>query len=547
MEPYFQELVNRPVEKHGELQRWLRDWDELSDAIGEYTAWSFIKFTSRTNDAEAQQMYALVTNKILPLVQTYENKLQKKFIDAAALDGLNQDDFYPAIRKLKKGLEIYREDNLALFSKEQMLSAEYNQVRSAQLIEYKGEDIALDKTAMLLRSRNREVRREVFDKIAERRLQDADNMDRLLTELINVRHQIATNAGYSNYMDYKFADWGRFDYTPADCARFHEVIAETVIPVEAKMQRSRMKFLGLEKLEPYDMMVELTDRPTLKPAENSDDLVEKTILCFDRLDPYFGEGLRLLRDMKHLDLEARPEKIKGVGYNATLPESGVPFIMQNYNGVERDRLVLIHEGGHAIHDLLVANLPYSMLKLHPQLEIAEVASKAMELMSIKHWDIYYPNKEDARAAEVIKLGSIISYLLFYSLGDCFEMWLYKHPQHTVEERRDKWMELTKRLGTGLVDYGNYEALRRIDYQDISPVYILPFYLVAYSFSDLAAISLWRNFIKDPAAAIEKYKTALSLGNKRTVPELYKAAGVEFNFSKPYVKELMNFVEKEINP
>ena len=39
--------------------------------------------------------------------------------------------------------------------------------------------------------------------------------------------------------------------------------------------------------------------------------------------------------------------------------------------------------------------------------------------------------------------------------------------------------------------------------------------------------------------------ALSLGGTKTLPELYEAAGLKFDFSGDYIKELMDFVGGEL--
>jgi len=49
----------------------------------------------------------------------------------------------------------------------------------------------------------------------------------------------------------------------------------------------------------------------------------------------------------------------------------------------------------------------------------------------------------------------------------------------------------------------------------------------------------------PNETINNYKEFLSLGYKKPVPELYRAAGIEFNFSKEYISSLVDFVREEL--
>jgi oligoendopeptidase F len=64
-------------------------------------------------------------------------------------------------------------------------------------------------------------------------------------------------------------------------------------------------------------------------------------------------------------------------------------------------------------------------------------------------------------------------------------------------------------------------------------------------AQLGAISVWRNYKKDPEKGLEGYLNALKLGYTATIGEIYEAANVKFDFSKEYIAELMQFVEKEL--
>ena len=74
---------------------------------------------------------------------------------------------------------------------------------------------------------------------------------------------------------------------------------------------------------------------------------------------------------------------------------------------------------------------------------------------------------------------------------------------------------------------------------------MPFYYIEYGIAQLGAIGLWKQFKKNKEAALDNYTAALELGGTRTLPELYAAAGLKFDFSPDYIKELMDFVEEEI--
>ena len=64
-------------------------------------------------------------------------------------------------------------------------------------------------------------------------------------------------------------------------------------------------------------------------------------------------------------------------------------------------------------------------------------------------------------------------------------------------------------------------------------------------AQLGAIAVWRNYRNDPAKGLEGYQNALKLGYLKSIPEIYKAANIRFDFSQSYIRELMMFVRSEL--
>jgi oligoendopeptidase F len=302
--------------------------------------------------------------------------------------------------------------------------------------------------------------------------------------------------------------------------------------------------LKLDTLRPWDMEVDISGKPPLKPFNTTEELIQKTIKCFNLLDPYFGERISIMDKMQYLDLDSRMHKGPG-GYNMAMPEIGVPFIFMNSVNSDQDLITMVHEGGHAIQTFLTHQLQlYTFKELTS--EIAEVASMSMELLSMEHWDIFYPDPQDLKRAKKNHLQYIIFLLAKACQGDSFQFWLYTHPNHTHQERRQKWTELSLRFGSAMVDYSGCEEIIATGYQRILHFYIVPFYYIEYAFAQLGALAIWRNFKQNPEKCIEDYKKALSYGNTKTIPEFYEAAGTKFDFSEPHVASLIQFLRQELD-
>lgn len=543
IEPYYSQLAEKDITNVAELQQWLKDWNELETALSETSRWIYVRTTVDTTDEKAKADQTNLYVNIYPHVSAYENRLAKKFVASPFIDQLNQELFYTTIRKFKKQIELFREENIPLNSELNIKQSRYDEITGAQSIVYNGTELTLQQAAVYLKSADRNQRKEVFDLILERRLKDSEELDTLMSELIALRHQIATNAGYKNYLEYRFDELGRFDYTADDCLQFHKSVEETVMPVLNKLAEERKTQLGLDVLKAWDAEVDTSGKPALKPVDGTEDLIEKTITAFNRLDPYFGERIAIMQQMNYLDLDSRLHKGPG-GYNMTMPEIGVPFIFMNSANDEHDLITMVHEGGHAIHTFLAHQLELNMFK-DVTSEIAEVASMGMELMSMEHWDIFYTNTDDLNRAKKNHLQYILSVLAKTCQGDSFQHWLYTNPTHTVEERRSKWAELNRRFTPNVYDWTGYENGLRTGYQRILHFYVVPFYYIEYAFAQLGALGLWKNFKQNPAKTIQDYKNALSLGYTKPIPVFYETAGTRFDFSKQHISSLIEFLETEV--
>ena len=543
IEPYYKDLLDRNISSVGELKTWLGDWSELDAVLAEQSRWVYVRTTIDTGDDKAKADLTDLYVNIIPHLSAQDNLLKKKFIESEFINELNPDIFYTTIRRMRKEIELFREINIPLQSELSLKQSKFNEIAGAQSIHYKGAELTIEQASVYLANTDRAVRDEVYHKIGNRRLEDREKLDELLSELIRLRNQIAINAGYKNYLEYRFAELGRFDYSPEDCLKFHAVIEQTVTPLVSKLFSERKKSLGLDTLKPWDIEVDTSGKPPLKPFNSSTELIEKTITCFNKLDPYFGERLSIMNTMRYLDLDSRMHKSPG-GYNMTMPEIGVPFIFMNSANNEHDLITIVHEGGHAIHTFLTHHLELNAFKEAPS-EIAEVASMGMELMSMEHWDIFYTQNDDLKRARKNHLQYILSVLTRVCLGDSFQFWLYTNPTHTIEERRKKWRELQRKFGSEVVDWSDDENLHEINYQRIMHFYEVPFYYIEYAFAQLGALAIWKNFKQDPAKEVKDYKQALSLGYTKSIPVFYETAGAKFDFSKLYIAGLITFLEEEM--
>jgi oligoendopeptidase F len=543
VKPYFDELHKRVIETHEEYHTWLQNKSELDAVLEEDCAWRYIKMTIDTTNLEYSKSYNTFISDIQPEIAPWDDKLNEKLMSEPFGHESTDSGIKIYRRSIETTIALYREENIVLDAKVNEESQKFGSISAAQNIDYKGEKYTMQRAGNFLREQDATVRKEVFELMANRRAEDREKLDLLFNELVHLRHQIALNAGFDNYRDYKFKALGRFDYTKEDCFNFHKAVKSAIVPFVKEQQQIHKAKLGVVNLKPWDTEVDPDGFAPLKPFETGDQLMEGCIQMFSKVDPYFSQCLTQMREMKHIDLDSKPGKAPG-GYNYPLYESNVPFIFMNAVGSQRDLVTMVHEGGHAVHSFLSAHLELTGFKNLPS-EVAELASMSMEMLSMPHWDHFYKDLNDLNRAKKEQITSTIKLLPWIAQIDEFQHWIYTHPSHTIAERTEKWISLNHEYGTGVTDWTGYEEITATSWQRQLHLFEVPFYYIEYGIAQLGALGVWKNSLDNKELAIQNYKNALALGYTKELKELYSTAGVDFDFSEEKLSKLMAVVKQEL--
>lgn len=523
------------------LEQWLLDWSELSAALDEEGSRRYIAMTCHTDNAEAEKAYLHFVEQIEPELKPRQFKLAQLYL-ARPCRGLLPPARYEVFdRERRVQVELFREENVPLETEESKLGQQYQKLSGSLTVQFRGQEKTLQQMAPFLEEPDRAVRQEAWELVANRRLQEAEKFDDLFDGMLHLRERIAKNAGFRSYTDFAFRSKCRFDYTPADCLRFHDAIESEVMPLLRELQTRRRGQLRLPALRPWDMDVDPLNRPALRPFEQVGQMVSKTQRIFDRLDGALAQGFQQMRDLRLLDLDNRKGKAPG-GYQSTLNESRLPFIFMNAVGLQRDVETILHEAGHAFHALATRDEPLLAYRGAP-IEFCEVASMSMELLGGEFIEEFYPPAE-ARRARRTHLEGIVRVFPWIATVDAFQHWLYAHPEHSRAERTAAWMALMDRFG-GDVDWSGLERARGHLWHRQLHVFLYPFYYVEYGIAQLGALQVWANSRKDRAQALAQYHQGLRLGGSRPLPELFSAAGCRFEFTAQTVRPLIRMIREEL--
>ena len=449
--PYFDDLVERPLDATT-VEEWLSAWSRLEELVTEAAAQAMIAYTIDTSDAEKERDHLRFSTEILPKMEERSVELARRFV---AL-GHSAPELATTLARFRTSIEIFREANIPLFSELEELSARYQRITGSMTVTWDGEERPLPQLQPFLKSPDRAVRERAFRAATQPYMEERSALARLFDRMFELRQRAARNAGFANFRDYIFPAKFRFDYTPADCERFHEAVERTAAPAVARIMEHRRQRLGLDALRPWDLAVDPYRAAPLRPFETVDQFVGAARRVFDRVDPVLGDQFQTMIDERLLDLDSRKGKAPG-GYCETLHFRGRPFIFMNAVGLVDDVMTLLHEAGHAFHAFASHRQPL-IWQRHPGSEAAELASMSMELLASPHLakPTGYFTPEDHRRAWLEHLEDVLLSLVHIASVDAFQTWIYTTPDGADAVARDEaWLRIRGRFERG-VDWSELE-------------------------------------------------------------------------------------------
>jgi len=542
LEPLFALLQQRDLPDAATLEAWLRDESELTARIGAEVARRYIRMTCHTEDAAAREAYLAMEQKVMPRVRVLADALDRKFLATPALAQLDQATHGVLVRRRRTAASIFREANTTLQQEEAGLMARQQEVMGAVSVDFDGRPHTLQQLSPYYENQDRSLRERAWRAGLAARRTTWDELESLCDRLVDLRTRMGRNAGFDTYTRYRFLELGRFDYTEQDCLAFHRAVERCVVPAVRRLDERRARALGLDALRPWDLEVDPSGRPPLRPFATEPQLVDLCTRVFRAVDPRFADEFAVLVEHQLLDLMSRKGKAPG-GYQYTLEDTRLPFVFVNGVGIHQDVQTLLHEGGHAFHAILSRHFDLGAYRDSP-IEFAETASMSMELMGLERIGAAY-SEADARYAHARHLESVLRTLPWIASIDAFQHWMYANPTHGHDERRAAWLDIRRRFAPA-VDWSGLEDAAAMQWIAQGHIFQHAFYYIEYGIAQLAALQVWRNFRRDPARAVAAYRRALALGGSRTLPELFAAAEVEFDMSDRLMGPLIDEVVQQID-
>lgn len=542
LEPAFQELQNQSLTRVN-VNAWLSDWSSVKELAEEMYDRLYVATTVNTADKDAETRFHTYMEKIYPNLMEAEQKLKEKLLSSQ----LEPEGFEMPLRRMQVEAEIFRSENLPLLIEEEKINNEHDKVMGAQTVTWKTEEKTARQMLAVLSEPERTLRADAWQVLSTRQLADREVINTQWQRYMKARLQMSKNADQPDYRTFRWQQMTRFDYTPADCKSFHRAIEEVVVPVVARLAKRRCERLGIQTLRYYDIFVDPTGLPRLKPFEDVTQLINTATSIFKKVHPRLGGYFGQMNREGLLDLENRKHKAAG-GYCTSFAWSRRPFIFSNAVGIHEDVQTVLHEGGHCFNDFESYALPYIQQR-HPPMEFAEVASMGMEYLCMaflsKEEGGFYSSR-DATRAQIEFHEEGLRFWPYMALVDAFQHWVYENPQLALEPANcDACWEKLERRFRPYLDWSGEEEVMRTGWQRKDHIHQVPFYYVEYGLAQLGAAQIWLNFQKDRTNAVESYLKALALGGSVPLPDLYRTAGAKLAFDAATLRQAVEAMEKKI--
>ena len=543
--PRYQALLDEELTAAG-VPAWLARWSALDAELSEAASKLSTHADLHTDDDAIQQRFQTFVAEVMPPSQRMGQQLTEKLL---AVPGYTPaPDFALTYRRFRDAAALFREANVELGVTHEQQKNRHSVLTGNQKVTLNGEELTIPQARQRLDSPDRAVREAAWKALADSNMAVAPELDAVMLDLIKTRRQLAGNADEANYRDFRWKELDRVDYTPADCAAFHEAVRDEVVPLASRIVKDIAAGLGLDSVRPWDYnrnnLLDPQGRESLKPFKTGQELEELALKAYQGLDADLAARFTHMRENGLLDLESRPGKMTHA-YCQYFPTQNEPFVLMNVVGTAEDVRVLFHEVGHAFHGFYSGDAQPLVWNRWSPIEFVEIPSMAMEFLTLDHLGLVFNADELARYRRK-QLEGVIVFLPWAAQMDAFQHWLYAQaPENvTIADLDAKWLELDRTFHPFVNWDGLDEKIRAKGWQYYH-IFQAPFYYIEYAMCYLAAVGLWQASRENPAQALTRYKDALRLGNATPVPELYRAAGVDFRFDREHIRGLMAFLKGEL--
>lgn len=512
----------------------IKNVDQFNRDYASYAAMASLNFSRDIHDEDAKaekEYYDSIGPDMMECLEIYDKAINNSKYKVEISNKLGET----FIKQVEMSLKTFDPKIKKMLKEETVLRNRYTKLTAGAQINYEGKKYNLAGLGPFHSSRERSVRRNSYHARFDWFSKNSAELDEIYDNLVKLRHRMATELGYKNFVQLGYMRMGRSDYGPEDVAKFRKQIVKNVVPVVKTLHAKKKVILGLDSIYFYDNINFKEGDP--KPKGTPKHLVEQAQRMYRELSPETGEFFDLMVNEDLMDLVNRNGKRPG-GFCTSFPKYKRPYIFSNFNSTDHDITVLTHEAGHAFQYYSARNQPL-MSYCWPTMESAEIHSMSMEFLTWPWMDGFF--KEDTERFKYKHVAGSLSFLPYGACVDHFQHWVYENPNVSPVERNEKWLQLeTVYLPTR--DYADLSFPRSGGiWQGQSHIYQSPFYYIDYTLAQTCAFQFWKKSEQNPAEAWNDYLRLCKAGGSLPFTKLVELANLELPFNDDCLTSVVKHV------
>ncbi len=491
--------------------------------------------TIRTFHDVTDEFYQTEYQETLPRLETLDSQTLAMAIVESPYATAVDEAFGPQLRRLLEldnRLHARGKDLQAHISQ---LSARYQQLVASARYQVGGESLSGGQLRAAMASPDRDLRRAAFEAQQQTVLEQADELEKLLRELVSARNELARANGFDSFAGYGDLAHQRLGYGRAELDEFCRQVQTHIVPLYLRLQEEQRLRLGVDVLRPYDRALVFPEGNAVPVA--ADELSRAAYRMYHALSPEAGEFFDEMVHHELLDVAGSPNKIAGMGFCDMLGDPyRMPFIFANCDGTAGDVTVYTHELGHGLQGYLSARCQPVMDYVGLSPDLAEVHSKTMELFAQPYAEGFFGD----HAAQFLTEHryDFIKELCAFCSIHTFETWLYEHPEAPLEE----WAAESDRIDKSFGRNHNNEPWRQqvlsgCDLFTNMPLYMFPRYVVSYALSIVCAEQLKAAYDSDPVDGWARYHALCASGGSKRYAETLADARIRLPYAPGVVESL----------
>ncbi|MCB9285768.1 MAG: M3 family oligoendopeptidase [Lewinellaceae bacterium] len=433
-------------------------------------------------------------------------------------------------------LKTFDESVIGLLQEENKLSSEYTKLKAKARIDFRGEEHNLSSIVRYEMDKDRTVRKQATEAKWAFFAEHAAEVEGIFSQLVQVRHRIARELGYENFVELGYARMLRSDYGPEKVANFRRQVEEYIVPIANQLYERQRRRLGLSRLKYYDEELRFSSGNP-QPKGEPEWIVEQARQMYSELSDETRRFFDFMRQANLMDLQTRPGKATG-GYCTFIGKFGAPFIFSNFNGTSGDIDVLTHEAGHAFQVYSSRDIGISEYNW-PTFEACEIHSMSMEFFTWPWMQLFF--REDTEKYKFSHLSNALYFLPYGVAVDEFQHFVYENPDASPAERNRAWRDIEHKY-LPQRDYDGHPFLESGGYwQKQSHIFVMPFYYIDYTLAQICAFQFWKKDQEEHSRAWGDYVRLCNAGGSHSFLELVQLANLRSPFDDGCIASVVNTI------